>query len=291
MRRLLAIVPILLAILLATAAVWVCFISHRLVILAIVLAAGAGVLLVDYFDKRAARRQAARNRPVLPSPRWAVSLLVDADEKSAIMRPAVQLLGPKLPNEIEVDLRVGGRRGAVELTTKRRFTVPATGTDLLLGPLVLPHGLSTAEAAGRNWTVVVSNNGHEIARRRGPLTAALCLNEEAELQAPDLEAEPRTAKPSPPTPTPVRNWAATTVLGLLGTGCAVGGYLLLAVSAWLWFASAPLFVLAALFLLAAALFLNVRCPRCGRPTTVVGRTAAQQCDACRGRFTLRPGPL
>ena len=37
---------------------------------------------------------------------------------------------------------------------------------------------------------MVSHDGREIARRCGPLTAAGRDNDEAELQAPDLEPEP-----------------------------------------------------------------------------------------------------
>ncbi len=260
--------------------------SDGLVILGILLVASSRSSSWTW-DKRAARRAKAAALAAQPAPQWAISLLVDADEKSGILRPIVQLLGPQLPSDITVDLHVGDERGDVRLTTERRFSDPATRTDLVLGTLAVPDGVSVAEAALCDWTVVVSHDGHEIARRRGPLAAAPRLNDEAELQAPDLEPEPDVEPPPPATPDPVRHLRWTIGLSCSVCGCAIGGYLLTTLSAWLWFVAVPLFLLAAILLVAAALVLHTPCPLCGRLTTVVGRTGAQRCDAC-ARFTLTP---
>jgi hypothetical protein len=251
----------------------------------------ATVVLLNQWDRRTARRLKAWSRATRPAPQWAISLLVDADEKSGILRPVVQLLGPQLPSDITVDLHVGDEDDRVHLTTKRRFNMPATGTDLVLGTLAVPDGLSITGAANCDWTVAVGHGGHELARRRGPLTAASCLNDEAELQASDLEPEPEVVEQAPAVPVPVRRLRWTIGLTVAVCACAIGGYLLTTLSAWLWFAAVPLFLLAVVLLLAAALLLHALCPLCGRLTTVVGHTGAQRCDSCRGQFTLAPGCL
>jgi hypothetical protein len=276
---------------LAAATAAACLVSDRFVVLVIPLAAVAVVLLVNQGDKCVARRMEARNRAAQPAPKWAIALLVDADEESRILRPIVQLLGPQLPNEVTVTLRVCDQRGDVRLTTERRFSEPGTRSDLVLGTLAVPDGLLMAEIVRCDWAVMVSHNGHEIARRSGPLTAAACLNDEAELRAPDLEPEPKVVEPPPATPGPARNWRVTIALTSVSIGCATGGYLLTTLSAWLCFAAVPLIWLAGMMLVAASLALNAPCPRCGRLTTVAGRTGAQRCDACRAQFTLRPGSL
>ena len=86
----------------------------RFVVLCIPLAATVAVVLLDRWDKAAARRAKAAALAARPEPEWAISLLVDADEKSGILRPVVQLLGPQLPADITVNLHVGDdeRRGA-----------------------------------------------------------------------------------------------------------------------------------------------------------------------------------
>ena len=265
--------------------------SERLVILGILFVTVASVIVLDVHDKRAARRAKAAAVAAQPKPEWAVSLLVDADEKSGILRPIVQIVGPPLPSDITVDLHVGDESGEVRLTTERRFSEPATRTDLVLGTLAVPDGVSVAEVALCDWTVVVSHDGHEFARRCGPLAAAPRLNDEAELQAPDLEREPEVVPPPLVTPDPVRSLRWTIGLSCTVSGVAIGGYLLTTLSAWLWFAAVPLFLLAVVLLVAAALLLHTSCPLCGRPTTVLGRTGAQRCSACGGQFTLTPGPL
>jgi len=267
------------------------FTSTQLVVLAIPLAMVAAILLLDWWDRRAARRAKVASVAAQPKPQWAIALLVDADEKSGILRPIVQLLGPQLPSGISVDLHVNGEDGDVRLTTERRFSEPATRTDLVLGTLAVPDGVSVAEAALCDWTVVVSHDGHELTRRRGPLAAAPGLNDEAELQAPDLEREPEVVTPPPVTPDPVRSLRWTIGLSCTVSGIIIGGYLLTTLSAWLWFAAVPLFLLAGILLVAAALLLHTSCPLCGRPTTVFGRTGVQRCDACGGQFTLTPSPL
>jgi hypothetical protein len=251
----------------------------------------AAVVLLNQLDKREAHLLTAMSLAAQPAPQWAISLLVDADEKSRILRPIVQLLGPQLPPDITVELNVGNEDHGVRLTTERRFSKPATGTDLVLGTLAVPDGLSIARAASCDWAVVVSNDGHEIARHRGPLTAAPCLNDEAELRAPDLESEPEVVEPPPARPVPVRRLRWTIGLASAACVCAIGGYLLTTLSAWFWFAAVPLFLVAAILLAAAAYVLHASCPLCGRVTTVIGRTGVQHCDACRGQFTLTPGCL
>jgi hypothetical protein len=260
--------------------------SERIIVLAIPLAAFAVVVVVDALEKRAAGRMKDIALASQPAPKWAVALLVDADETSSTLRPMVQLLGPQLPSDITVYLRVGDKRGGVCLITERRFLDPETKTDLLLAMIVVPDGVSVAKVAFCDWTVVVSHGGHEMARRCGPLAAAPHLNEEGELQAPDLESVPDETKPPPATPSPVRSRRWTTGLSCAVSSIAIGGYLLTTLSAWLWLAAVPLFVLAGILLVAAALVLCTSCPICGRATTVIGRTGAQRCDACGGAFTL-----
>ena len=92
-------------------------------------------------------------------------------------------------------------------------------------------------------------------------------------------------------PDTVRHLGLTIGLSASACGCAIGGYLLTTLSAWLWFAAVPLLLLAVILLVAAALLLHVTCPLCARPTTVVGRTGKQLCDACQGEFTLAQGSL
>jgi len=265
--------------------------SERLVVLAIPLAMAVAVLLLDVRDKRAARRAKAAALAARPAPQWAIALLVDADEKSGILRPIVQLLGPQLPSDINVDLRVGHDHGDVRLATARRFLEPETKTDLVLGTLTLPDTVPVARAALCDWSVVVSHDGHQITRRCGPLAAAPRLNDEGELQAPDLEPVPEDVEPPTVTPDPVRRFRWTIGFLCAADGIAIGGYLLTTLSAWLWFAAVPLLVLAAIVLVAAALVLYAPCPLCGRLTSVAGRTGAQRCDACGGAFTLTPGFL
>ena len=265
--------------------------TDRLVVLAILLATFAVVLICDASDTRTARRSKAVARAAQPAARWAIALLVDADEASGTLRPVVQLLGPQLPCEITVDLQVGDGCGDVRLTTQRYFSEPATRTDLMLGTLALPAGVAVARAALYNWTVIVAGDGDEIARRCGPLAAAACLNEEGELQAPDLEPVPEVVRPPTVTPDPVRRLRWTIVFLCATDVIAIGGYLLTTLSAWLWFAAVPLFLVAGFLLITAAILLFASCPLCGRPTTVIARVGAQRCDACGGDFTLTPNSL
>jgi hypothetical protein len=55
--------------------------AERLVVLAIPLATLAVVVVFDTLNRRAARRAAAAGRAAQPAPKWAISLLVDADER------------------------------------------------------------------------------------------------------------------------------------------------------------------------------------------------------------------
>ncbi len=265
--------------------------TERLVVLAIPLATLAALLVMDALDRRGARRAKAAALAAQPGPRWAIALLVDADEPSGTLRPIVQVFGPRLASEILAELRVGDEHGEVRLTTARRFSEPVTKTDLVLGTLTLPDGAPVAEAALWDWTVVLSSGGHEIARRCGPLTACGLVNEEGELQAPDLEPMPEEAEPPSMPPAPARRLRWTIGFLCAADGIAIGGYLLSTLAAWLWLAAVPLFLLAGLLLVTAGLLLQATCPLCGRPTTVVWRTGTQACDACRGSFTLTPGPL
>jgi hypothetical protein len=265
--------------------------TERLVILAIPLATLAVVVAYDVLDRRAARRVWAAACAAQPAPQWAIALLVDADEQSGILRPSVQVFGPRLSSDILVDLRVGDERGDVHLTTERRFSQPVTKTDLVLGTLTLPGGTPVAAAALWDWTVVLSNDGHEIARRCGPLSAAGLVNDEGELQAPDLEPVPQNLEPPTTTPAAVRRFRWTIGFLCATDGIAIGAYLLTTLAAWWWLAAAPLFLLAGLLLVVAGILLHTTCPLCGRPTTAAGRTGPQRCDACGGAFTLAPAPL
>ena len=122
-----------------------------------------------------------------PEPRgWALSLLVDADEESKILRPSLRVSGPRTPTHATVRLNVIDGRGDVRLTTTRRFARPEIGADLVLGTLALPDDVSAAEAAGWDWDLVLRECGDELVRRRGPLAAAGSLNDEAELKIPDV---------------------------------------------------------------------------------------------------------
>ena len=265
--------------------------TERLVVVAIPLATFAVVVAFDAFDKRAARRVKAAALAAQPAPKWAIALLVDADETSGTLRPIVQVFCPLLPSDIVVDLRVGDEHGDVRLTTERRFLDPETKTNLVLGTLTLPGGVPIAKAALWDWTVVLSNDGHEIARRCGPLSASGLVNDEGELQAPDLEPLPEDVEPPTVTPAPVRRFRWTIGFLCAADGIAIGGYLLTTLAAWLWLAAVPLFLLAGFLLVAAGILLYTTCPLCGRPTTVVGRTRAQKCDACSRGFALTPGTL
>ena len=175
----------------------------------------------------------------------------------------------------------------MRLTTERRFSEPATRTDLVLGTLAVPEGVSVERVALCDWTVVVSHDGREIARRCGPLAAAGRLNDEAELQAPDLEPVPDEVEPPPPLG-PVRSLRWTIGLASQQRHRA-GGYLLTTLSAWLWFAAVPLFLLAVILVVAAALLLHTPCPPCGRPTTVIGRTGASAATCAAARSTVSAG--
>ncbi len=262
--------------------------TGRLVVLAIPLATVGAILVLDVLDNRAVRRAKAAALAARPNPAWAISLLVDADESSGILRPVVQLLGPRLPHDITVDLCVGDSSGVIGLASERCFTEPARKTDLMLGTLAVPEGVSIETAALCDWTVVVSHAGREIARRCGPLTGAGQSNDEAELLAPDLEAAPDEAEPPPPAPDPVRSLRWTIGLSCAASGIAIGGYLLTTLSVWLWIASVPLILLAVILVVAAALVYHTVCPQCGGPTTIVGRTGVQRCDSCHQGFTLAP---
>ena len=260
----------------------------RFVVLGLLLAAIVAVVLLDRWDRAAARRAQAAAIAARPGPEWAISLLVDADETSGILRPIVQLFGPKLPSDINVNLHVGDERGEVSLATERGFSEPATKTDLVLGELAIPDGLPFEKAVLCDWTVAVSHGGRQIACRSGPLTAAGRDNDEGELQAPDLEPVPEMEPPPPSTPDPVRSLRWTIGLSCAGGAIAIGGYLLTTLSAWLWIAAVPLLAVAGILVVAAALLLHTTCPLCGRPTTIVGRTGAQRCDSCHQSFTLAP---
>jgi hypothetical protein len=265
--------------------------TERLVALAILFATFAVALVFDAFDRRAARRVKAAALAAQPEPKWAIGLLVDADEESGVLRPSVQVLGPKLPPDALVALRVGDEHGDVRLATQRRFLEPSTKTGLMLGTLALPDGTPVATAALWDWTVVLSDDGHELARRRGPLSAAGLVNDEGELRAPDLEPVPAVVEPPTVTPAPVRRFRWTIGFLCATDGLAIGGYLLTTLASWMWIVAVPLFLLAGLLLVAAGLLLQATCPRCARPTTVIGRSGTQRCDACGGDFTLTPGAV
>ncbi len=275
--------------------------ADLLVVLAIPLATAVFLFLRDAVDRRRARRagsaaRAARSQPP-PDPQWAIALLVDVDEQSGMLRPIVQLLGPPLPADITIDLCVADESGCLRLDSARRFGFPAAWTDLVLGTLTLPDTVPMARAALCDWTVVVGHDGREIARRGGPLAAAPCLNEEGELQAPDLEQapdrdpEPDVRESPPATPDPVRNWPLTLSFSGACCGIAIGAYLLTMLTAWLWLIAAPVILMVALVLWACALLVYLDCPLCGRLTSVDGRTGRQVCDSCKRSFTLTPGAL
>ena len=262
--------------------------TDPIVVLCIPLATCAAIVAMSALDKAAARRRKAAALAARPAPEWAISLLVDADEKSAVMRPIVQAFGPQLPSAITVSLTVADELGISRMTTEREFLDPQTKSDFVLGTLTLPDGVPIAAAALWDWAVVVRDEGRAIARRRGPLSASGLVNDEGELQAPDMEPVPDDAPPPAPAPIPVRHLRLT--IGLAGVACGVtiGGYLLTTLTPWLWFAAVPLFAVASVLLVAAAWLLYAPCPLCGRPTTVMGRSGAQRCDACSGQFTLTP---
>ncbi len=260
--------------------------TQRLVLLGIPLVVAVAVVLMDLWDRRTERRARAAAQATLPKPHWAVSLLVDADEESGTLRPIVQLLGPPLPADVTVaiDLHVTDESGDVDLTSERRFSGPARRTDLVLGTLSAPAGVSVERVALCDWTVTVTNDGREIARRRGPLAAAGRLNDEGELQAPDLE--PVLDENEPPTlrSGPVRSLRWTFGLACSAAGITASAYLLTTLTAWLWIAAVPLYLLAFILVVAAGFMLHTTCPSCGRYTTVMGRTGSQKCDLCGSSF-------
>jgi hypothetical protein len=258
--------------------------TQRLVLLGIPLVVAAAVVLLDLCDRRAERRARAAAQRTLPKPHWAVSLLVDADEGSGTLRPIVQLAGPPVPADVTVHLHVTGANGDVDLAGERRFSGAARRTDLVLGTLSAPAGVSVERVALCDWTVTVTDDGREIARRRGPLAAAGRLNDEGELQAPDLEPVPDENGPPTLRPSPVRSLRRT--LGLAGSaaGISAGAYLLTTFSAWLWILATPAYLLAFVLVVAAGCLLHTTCPSCGGYTTVMGRTGSQQCDLCGTAF-------
>ena len=275
--------------------------ADLLAVLAVPLATAAFLFVMDAVDKRRARRATSAARAAQlqqrPDQQWAIALLVDVDEQSGMLRPTVQLLGPQLPADVTIELLVADESGDLRLTGARRFSSPAAWTDLVLGTLTLPDSVCMATAALCDWSVVVGHNGREIARRGGPLAAAPCLNEEGELQAPDLERAPdREPKPDAAelpraTAAPVRSWRLT--IGLAGafSGIVIGAYLLTMLTVWLWLIAAPIISIAAPVLWLCALTFYLDCPLCGRPTSVDGRTGRQVCDSCKRSFTLAPSAL
>ena len=134
--------------------------------------------------------------PPVEPPRWTLSLLVDADEESGLLRPSLRIGGPRTPICATVHLEVFDQRGDARLTTVRRFALPEAEMDLALGILALPEGVSADDAAGWDWDVMLREGDEELVRRRGPLAGAGDLNGEAELEAPDLE--PAAPAVSPP---------------------------------------------------------------------------------------------
>ena len=262
--------------------------SDRIVVLCIPLATLAAIVAMNTLDKAAARRSKAAALAAQPAPTWAISLLVDADEKSSIVRPIVQAFGPPLPSDITVYLAVSDEDGVAQMASERHFVDPQTETELVMGTLTLPDGVSMEKAARWEWAVIVVHERGELARRGGPVSASGLVNDEGELQAPDLEPLPDVPEPSPTAPDPVRRLRLTTGLAGAACGVAIGGYLLTTLTAWLWFAAGPLFVVAGFLLVAAALVLYTTCPLCGLPTTVLGRTGAQRCSVCGETFRLTP---
>ena len=129
-----------------------------------------------------------------PTP-WTLSLLVDADEQSGVLRPTLRIGGPRTPICATVHLEVFDERGAPRLRTVRRFPCPEAEMDLTLGALALPNRVSVDKAAGWDWDVAVHEGDEELVRRRGPLAGAGDLNGEAELEAPDLAPAPPAASP------------------------------------------------------------------------------------------------
>ena len=262
--------------------------TERIVMLCVPFATCAAIVVLNTLDKAAAGRREAAALAARPAREWAVSLLVDADEKSGVLRPVVQAFGPPLPSEITVSLAVADEFGTSRMTTERQFVDPQTQTDFVLGTLTLPDGAPIETAVLWDWVVVVLDEGRAIAHRRGPLSASGLVNDEGELQAPDMEPVPDDVTPPARAPVPVRHLRPT--LGLAGAACGVtiGGYLLTTLTPWLWFVAVPLFAVASLSFVAATWLLYAPCPLCGRPTTVMGRSGAQRCDACGGQFTLTP---
>jgi hypothetical protein len=129
-----------------------------------------------------------------PTP-WTLSLLVDADEQSGVLRLSLRIGGPRTPICATVHLEVFDERGESRLSTVRRFVRPEPQMDLNLGALTLPNRVSADEAACWDWDVVLHEGDEELVRRRGPLAGAGDLNGEAELGAPDLVPAPPTVSP------------------------------------------------------------------------------------------------
>jgi hypothetical protein len=265
--------------------------NEYLLSICIVPALVAAILLLDQLDRRAARRLKAKMGAPQRVGDWSISLLMDADEAAGVLCPTVQLQGPELTSAITVDLRSEREGGSPSLTTSRWFNKPAVGTDLVLGMIAVPVGVSVASAVQRTWTVVVGQDGRQIARRSTRLAAAECLNDEAEIQAPDLEPAPGPAVRPHATLVAVRHLRWTIGFTLAACSCAVGGYLLIMLSPWCWFAAVPLFLMAGTLLMPAALVRFTSCPQCRQTTSVVGRTGTHRCDSCGRQFSLMPGSL
>jgi hypothetical protein len=189
---------------------------------------------------------------------------------------------------ITVGVHADTRRGEPILGTARCFANPTAGTDLVLGSIYVPDGASFARATHGTWTVAVSHEGREIARRRSRLIAAASLNAEAELEAPDLEVEQELIRLPRTRLTPVRHLGETLALGLAACVFVAVGDLAAMASLWLLPPALVLIGVGGAFGYAASLKLFVPCPVCGNVTGVFGRRARQQCEICEHPFILVP---
>ena len=67
--------------------------------------------------------------------------------------------------------------------------------------------------------------------------------------------------------------------------CAVGGYYLTTLNAWLWLAAVPLFLLAFLLMLAWAFMRKTKCPHCSKLDWVSGKgPGTERCNSCKQEY-------
>jgi hypothetical protein len=156
---------------------------------ALFVAALAAIALGAELTRRGYRRRAGLARaepwPTQP-PSWALTLVVDVDESSAVLRPSVQLRGSGILSPARVRLQLVDENGTIRCTSERSLPPAAIGRQLALPPFAPPDRVSADEALRWAWDVVIEDERGELARWREFPAPAGRLNAEAELDLPGV---------------------------------------------------------------------------------------------------------